>query len=115
MMRSRRQFLLAGIAGPLVAAVPKYDLILQGGRVIDASQKIDRVADVAILGGKIAVIRPTIAAAGASGTQVIDARGMLVTPGLVDIHAHLSDPKLPPAALLGDGVTSVVDGRVARC
>ena len=35
---------------------------------------------------------------------------MLVTPGLVDIHAHLGDPKLPPAALLGDGVTSVVDG-----
>lgn len=110
MMPSRRQFLLAGVAGPLIAATPKYDLIVQGGRVIDASQKMDRVADVAIYGGKIAAIRPRITAAGTSRTQVIDAHGMLVTPGLVDIHAHLSDPKLPPGALLGDGVTSVVDG-----
>jgi adenine deaminase len=70
-MPSRRQFLLAGVAVPLAAATPKYDLIVRGGRVIDASQKIDRVADVAILNGKIAAIRSRIASAGA---QSIDAR-----------------------------------------
>jgi dihydroorotase len=106
-MPSRRQFLLAGIAAPLANAQPKYDLVIQGGRVIDASQKIDRIADVAIAGGKIAAVLPKISAA---GTQSIDARGKLVTPGLVDIHAHLFDPKQPPAALMADGVTSVVDG-----
>ena len=69
LMLSRRHFLLAEIAGPVVAAAPKYDLIVKGGRIIDASQKIDRIADVAIAGGKIAAIQPGIAAVAARATR----------------------------------------------
>ena len=102
MSLTRRQLLLSGATIPAWAATPKYDLIIQGGRVLD------RDADVAILDGKIAAIRPGIAVG--AGTQVIDARGKLVTPGLVDIHTHVQDPELPPGALVADGVTALVDG-----
>ena len=101
-MLTRRQLLVVGATLPAWAAAPKYDLIIQGGRVLG------RVADVAILDGKIAAIRPGIAVD--AGTQVIDAHGKYVTPGLVDIHTHVQDPKLPPGALVADGVTTLVDG-----
>ena len=58
--------------------------------------------------GRIAAIEPNIAADLAA--DVIDARGKLVTPGLIDLHVHVATPELPPGALLRDGVTSMVDG-----
>jgi dihydroorotase len=92
--------------GRLLAA--EYDLVIRGGRAIDPSRHIDRVADVAVRGGKIAAIRSGIPAS--SAAQVIDAREKLVVPGLVDIHLHAGDPKLPPSQVLSTGVTSMVDG-----
>ena len=64
-----------------------YDLIIQGGRVIDPSQGLDAVMDVAIKDGKIAALAATIPGHEASRTQ--DARGKLVLPGLIDTHAHV--------------------------
>ena len=110
----RRQFLRAGAIAPVVLARPprsfaaEFDLVIKGGRVLDAAERMDRVADVAIRGGKIAAIRPNIASSSAG--ELIEAGGKLVTPGLIDIHVHAADPALPPAQILATGVTSMVDG-----
>jgi dihydroorotase len=64
-----------------------FDLILKGGRVIDPSQGIDRVADVAFAGGRVARIDGDLRPA--PGTEMRDVRGYLVTPGLIDLHTHV--------------------------
>jgi dihydroorotase len=77
----------AGSAQAAQAVAPSYDLLIQGGHVIDPSQKISAVRDVAIAGGKIARIAENIPPAQAR--QVYDAKGKLVTPGLIDMHTHV--------------------------
>src|SRR5215510_6742470 len=64
-----------------------YDLILKGGHVIDASQNIDAVMDVAFAGGKVAAIGANLEA-GAS-TSVRNVAGTYVAPGLIDLHTHV--------------------------
>jgi dihydroorotase len=64
-----------------------HDLILRGGRVIDPSQKIDRVADVAFAGGKVAAVGDRLA--GDANTDIRDVSGYIETPGLIDLHTHV--------------------------
>lgn len=64
-----------------------YDLILKGGHVIDPSQGIDGVMDVAFAGGKSAGIGKDLKAGPA--TEVRDVSGHIVTPGLIDLHTHV--------------------------
>jgi dihydroorotase len=110
-MISRREFVqaAAGVAASACGAArigaAKFDLLIRGGRVLDASQRIDRVADVAIRGSRIAAIGAALAPADAA--RVIDAQGLLVTPGLVDIHEHVTATL--PAFSLSTGVTTLVD------
>ena len=61
-----------------------HDLVLKGGRVVDPSQGIDRVADVAFSGGKVAAIGD-----GLQGKDTRDVRGRIVSPGLIDLHTHV--------------------------
>jgi len=108
-------FLLAGSA----TAQARYDLLLQGGHVIDASNKLSAVRDVAIKDGKIAAVALNIPSAEARKT--IDVRGFYVTPGLVDMHFHAYAGTGMRDAYSGDhsvypdgftfrsGVTTVVD------
>ena len=86
-----------------------YDLILRGGTVHDGLGSPARVADVAVKDGRIAAIG-TVAGTAA---EEIDARGLLVTPGFVDVHTHYDgqatwSQRLQPSS--GHGVTSVVMG-----
>ncbi|HET7408558.1 MAG TPA: amidohydrolase/deacetylase family metallohydrolase [Paracoccaceae bacterium] len=62
------------------------ELILRGGRVIDPGQNIDRIADVAFAGGKVAAVGEVEAG---PDTQVRDVSGLIVTPGLIDLHTHV--------------------------
>lgn len=101
-------------------------LLIAGGRVIDPSQGIDNICDILIEAGKITEVRKCrnarapkkkakSAVSGFSGAQVVDAAGMLVFPGLVDMHVHLREPgfeyketiKTGTAAAVRGGITSV--------
>src|SRR5262249_1220452 len=64
-----------------------FDLILRGGRVIDPSQKLDGVRDVAFSAGKVAMVGADLKAE--AGTDVRDVSGFIVTPGLIDLHTHV--------------------------
>src|SRR6195256_332328 len=100
-------------------ALPAYDLLLQQGHVIDAKNHIDSVMDVAIRNGKIAKVATHIPSSDALKT--IDAKGLYVTPGLIDIHVHVyagtgernsyaGDNSVPPDGFtFRVGVTTVVD------
>ena len=74
------------MAGAL-AGQPIYDLLLQGGHVIDPKNNLSGVMDVAIAGGKIARVAPAIPAAHAR--RVAAVKGLSVMPGLIDIHVHV--------------------------
>src|ERR1700733_2713505 len=63
-----------------------FDLILRNGRVIDPSQNLDRVADVAFAGGKVAAVGQRLEA---DSAEVRDVSGLIVTPGLIDLHTHV--------------------------
>ena len=65
----------------------KYDLLVAGGEVIDPAAGLRGKLDVGISGGKIVEVAPSLAQSEARRT--ISARGLLVTPGLIDIHAHV--------------------------
>jgi dihydroorotase len=111
MINTRREFLHTTALATLAAAVPRvhaasYDVVIKGGRVVDPSQRLNRVLDVAIANGRLAAVQPNIPASDAA--EVIDARGKVVTAGLVDIHAHV-DREMLPAHCLSTGVTSLVD------
>jgi dihydroorotase len=64
-----------------------FDLVLQGGRVLDPLAQVDSVTDIAFRDGRVAAIEPGIAAERSS--QVIDVRGKIIAPGLVDLHTHV--------------------------
>ncbi len=65
----------------------KAELILRGGRVVDPSQGLDAVADVAFAGGKVLAVGPGLEAG--PGAQVRDVSGKIVSPGLIDLHTHV--------------------------
>ena len=62
------------------------DLILRGGRVIDPANGRDEVADIAFSDGKVAAIGPDLSR---DAAEVVDARGLIVAPGLIDLHTHV--------------------------
>lgn len=64
-------------------------LLLRGGRVIDPAAGRDEVADVLVEDGRVAAVGPDAPRAGA---EVLDCEGLVVAPGLVDLHAHLREP-----------------------
>jgi dihydroorotase len=87
-MTTRRALLGAAVAAVASAQRPgrQYDLLIKNGDVKDPGRGFSQRADVAILDGKIAAIEPQIAADRAR--DVMDAKGLFVTPGLIDIHTH---------------------------
>ncbi len=92
------------------AQLRKYDLLLKGGRLIDPAFDIDGQFDVATSGGHIALVDKDISPDMAR--TVADISGLVITPGLVDLHAHFygySAAILPDAHCLPEGTTTAVD------
>ena len=92
------------------ASAQQYDLVLQGGRVIDPGNGIDARMDVAVAGGRIAAVGASIPAARAR--KVVDVTGLYVVPGLIDLHMHVFGYEGSIAAdenVLPAGTTTVVD------
>lgn len=85
-----------------------YNTLIKGGRVIDAKNNINALMDVAIKDGKIAKVAPNIDAALAE--QLVNAKGMYVTPGLIDIHAHVFWGTQPNSYLSNGDVGVTADG-----
>jgi len=86
-----------------------HDLVIKGGTVVDGTGDAPRIVDVAVDGGKITAVDSRVG----PGRRVIDAQGLLVTPGFVDVHTHYDgqatwDPYLTPSSW--HGVTTVVFG-----
>lgn len=65
-------------------------VFIRGGRVVDPSQKLDAVLDVLLADGIVARVGERLDAP--EGAETIDASGLVVTPGLIDVHVHLREP-----------------------
>ena len=88
----------------------KYDLLLKGGRVIDPANNVDGILDVAIAGRYVSSVQKDISPQLAR--KVANVSGLVVTPGLIDLHAHFYGyyaAVLPDAHCLSEGTTTAVD------
>ncbi|MDE0495236.1 MAG: amidohydrolase family protein, partial [Acidimicrobiaceae bacterium] len=90
-----------------------FDLLISGGDVIDGRGGPRRRADVGITGDRISAIGNLINGGGAQAAATIDATGLAVTPGFIDVHTHFDaqvfwDPDLSPSPL--HGVTTIIGG-----
>jgi dihydroorotase len=89
-----------------------YDMLIKGGTVVDPSQGIHAVQDVAIADGKIAAIEGSVDVG--TSRETIDARGQIVTPGLIDMHVHAYPGVCcyglePDVTNIARGVTTAMD------
>ena len=97
-----------------------YDILIKNGHVIDAKNNINKIIDIAIVDNKIALIQKNISIK--SALRIIDANGLYISPGLIDIHSHNfhgTEPNnylsnsfdaLPPDGFsFRSGVTTIVD------
>jgi len=91
-------------------SAPAWDLLIRGGTLVDPGQAISAKRDVAFGGGKVAAVGEALVG---DATDVINAMGALVTPGLIDIHTHvyhgLATGRHADQTSLANGVTTVVD------
>ncbi len=95
-----------------------YDLLIKGGTVVDPAQGLHAVNDVAVEAGKIARIAPSISVEEAS--RVVEVKGKVVTPGLIDIHTHVyhgvnANGVEADVGGVRAGVTTMVDAGSAGC
>jgi dihydroorotase len=88
---------------PSISQAQLYDLLLKNGRVIDPKNKIDSILDIAIANGKIAKVAKNIPASQAN--KVVNVAGLMVTPGLIDIHTHVFVGPRPDK--FADGILSL--------
>ncbi|HEY8517969.1 MAG TPA: dihydroorotase [Candidatus Binatia bacterium] len=86
-------------------------LVIAGGTVVDPVKRTQRRADVLVRDGKIAAIEPQLSGKVKDAT-VIDATGLLVTPGLVDMHVHLREPGYEYKETIATGTRAAVTGGV---
>ncbi|MBV8878600.1 MAG: amidohydrolase family protein, partial [Planctomycetaceae bacterium] len=101
-----RLLLLLALLGGCATTAPAdaYDVVLVGGRVMDPETGLDAVRNVGIRQGRIVVVTPD----GIRGTETLDARGLVVAPGFIDLHSHGQDPE-NYALKAADGCTTALE------
>ena len=106
----RRLLIAAGVAALAtitLSAQPPFDLVIAGGRVIDPESGLDAIRHIGIRGDRIV----EISAAPLAGRDTLDASGLVVSPGFIDIHRHAhGDTSYRYAAR--DGVTSIFENEI---
>jgi N-acyl-D-aspartate/D-glutamate deacylase len=88
----------------LLAADTSYDLVLRNGRVMDPESSLDAVRDVGISGGVVRMVSETRL----TGRTVVDAAGLVIAPGFIDLHQHAANPE-DLALKAQDGVTTIAE------
>ncbi|GAB3690083.1 amidohydrolase family protein [Spirosoma flavus] len=109
-MHSRCYVLLFSFLFPSFLLAQSYDLVIRNGRVVDGTGNPWVYADVAIQNGRIARVGSIPAT---DAKQTIDAKGLIVAPGFIDVHAHVEGSlEAQPGApnFIYDGVTTVITG-----
>ena len=96
--------MVIGLLLLLQASAPVYDRVILGGRVMDPASGVDAVRNVGLQNGRIAVITTDAI----SGRDTIDARGLVVAPGFIDLHAHAQTTESYRFYAL-DGVTTALE------
>ena len=104
-MRNALLGLLA--CAPLATLAQPYDVVFVGGRVIDPETNLDATRHVGVTGGRIAAVSETPL----EGRTTVDARGLVVTAGFIDLHSHGQDPE-NYAFKARDGVTTALEMEV---
>jgi N-acyl-D-aspartate/D-glutamate deacylase len=100
---------LAVVLSPFLALAQSYDLVIQGGRVIDPETGLDAVRNVGISQGRIM----KISAEALAGKRVISANGLIVAPGFIDLHQHAQDLESQRVKAL-DGVTTALEMEIGK-
>jgi N-acyl-D-aspartate/D-glutamate deacylase len=100
----RTFFLLFFLAGSSLLSAPQFDIVIEGGRVMDPEAGLDAVRTVGIRDGKIASISRSVL----SGKRVLHAAGLVVAPGFIDLHQHGQDLASQRVKAF-DGVTTALE------
>jgi N-acyl-D-aspartate/D-glutamate deacylase len=104
-----RMLALAAILLPLLAFSQTYDLVIEGGRVLDPETGLDAVRNLGITQGKIV----KISADPLDGKRVISARGLVVAPGFIDLHQHAQELESQRLKAM-DGVTTALEMEIGK-
>src|SRR6266705_2377714 len=85
-------------------------LLLAGGRVIDPANDMDMLADVLIVDGKIAVLGKEAGASAPAGIERLAVKGLVICPGLIDLHVHLREPGQTAKETIATGTAAAARG-----
>ena len=83
-------------------------ILLRGGRLIDPSQRLDRVGDLLVTNGRVA--DTAVRLDGPDDAEVVDCAGMIVSPGFIDVHCHLREPGREHVETIATGAAAAAAG-----
>ena len=83
-------------------------ILIKGGRIVDPGQGVDMVGDLLLSQGRVSGVEKSIPSS--NGARVLDAAGMVVSPGFIDLHCHLRDPGLEYKETIASGTRAAAKG-----